>query len=459
MKRLFLIFLSIPSMAVSQLYIGFESGVPSGWKQSRDSAWTATALEPLCGNLSLWHSLDDSISGEDRISVPYDSLVLTDTIPTTWQFILRHAYLPSSSNKWAVFLLSDHDERQMSPAGMLESVVLGVNFTGSDDLLKLWATNEGKARVIAETSLNWQEKIGTGEALLRVRRGTGGTWTVELGGGPPGTCPEEAVWQPIGSGKDSTRQEPGYFGIYYRFSSKQDRKFWFDGLSVNGFFSRDTTPPGIAALSLPDEHTVRVRFSENLDLLTALEADRYLVLPGGWIADSVLPLSGNTLDLCYPHSFPRGEKQILRIRGVSDLKGNVSGTLEAEFTWYRAGPGDVIFNEVMFDPFPETDLPGYEYVELLSRSGFTLDTEGWILSAGDRQVLLPDFRIAPGTILLLCYPGAGNLYPEAEAVLEVMPSKTFLPNEGTLLSLLDQDSSLIDWMEYSPGMHGNEYFS
>ena len=158
MKRLTLIILLIPVLLQAQLYFDFESGIPANWKQSRDSAWGISEENPLSGRYSLWHRLDDSVSSADRISFPYDSLIL-DGETTSWEFILRHAYTPSSSNKWAVFLLSDRNEQQMIPGGEAGAIILGVNFTGSDDILKLWRTEKGHAEILAETSVNWQDEI------------------------------------------------------------------------------------------------------------------------------------------------------------------------------------------------------------------------------------------------------------------------------------------------------------
>jgi hypothetical protein len=459
MKRLFLIFLGFPSITFAQLCFDFESGMPADWKQSRVSAWITSGTDPLCGSYSLWHCLDDSIGGEDRISFAYDSLMLTDSATTTWQFALRHAYAPSSSNKWAVFLLSSQDEEQMRPGGKTEAVVLGVNFNGSDDLLKLWRTREGEAVVIAETDLDWQEEIGTGAVLLRIRREQGGKWTIELGRGSGTACSENTFWEAVGEGEDSASISPGYFGIYYRFSSRQDRKLWFDGLCIRGVFIPDTVPPCIKGFRLLDEHTIRVWFSENLAMPDALSGQRYVILPGERAADSVWPVDDNTLDLVYRNPFPMGSPQTLRIRDIADLKGNLSGTLEVEFTWYRAVPGDVVFNEIMYDPVPEIALPGYEYIELFNRSGFPLEMGGWTLHAGEKAMALPDFSFPPGDPLLLCYGGTGELYGEALHALDVLPSRTFLANEGTALALLDKDSVLIDWMEYSPLMHAGEYFA
>ena len=458
MKRLLLIFLAFPVIARAQLCFDFESGEVPQWEQSRDSAWTVSPADALGGNFSLWHFMDDSVSGEDRISFAYDSLVLSGSA-TTWQFTLRHAYSPSSSNKWAVFLVSESDQAHMMPGGGTGAIVLGVNFSGSDDRLKLWRTVNGKADVIAETSLNWQDEIGTAPAVLRVERTPGRDWSIYMGGTPGNESSSAPSWELIGQGNNPADISPGHFGIYYHFSSRQDRKFWFDDLCIEGCFIRDTIPPFIKAVELKDGHILRIVFSENLDSGNALSPISYSVLPGGIRPDSILAPSGGVVDLVFSHEFSSGVKQILRVEGVGDRKGNVSGILEEEFTWYRHGRGDIIFNEIMYDPFPEIGLPGYEYIELYNRSGYPADLGDWILQAGDRALVLPQLRFPPGHYLLICYRGMKNLYGDAFLSLDALNSRTFLSNEGSALLLSDPDSVLIDWIEYSPGMHGGEYYA
>jgi len=123
------------------------------------------------------------------------------------------------------------------------------------------------------------------------------------------------------------------------------------------------------------------------------------------------------------------------------------------------GKGEVIFNEIMYDPTPEIGLPGYEYIELYNRSSDTVWLGEWILQAGNRMLILTDYTLLPRTCLLLCYRDTDKLYMEAEHVVGILSSRTMLLNEGGVLLLYDPDSVLVDWMEYSPALHTGEYYA
>jgi hypothetical protein len=488
MKRTVLIFLLLPSFARAQLCFDFESGLLNAWKHSREAAWSVSQVGSLAGDFSLWHSRDDSLAGNDRISFAYDSLV-TQGFATRWQFALRHGYNPSSSNKWAVYLLSDEDQRAMMPGGAAKGIVLGVNFKGSDDMLKLWKTDAGLPEIIAETNLNWQERIGTGKALLRVDRELGGIWKIYLGKGTDGlstngqgvsaavqegsarageepcAAAETVTWEVAGKGTDTVRIDPGYFGIYYRFSPKQDMKFWFDDLIITGTFIKDTVPPSITHMEIRDAFSIRLVFSETVDQEAACIAGSYTVMPAGSRPDTVLMISGDAVELVFGDAFQSAVPHRLIVIGMPDRKGNLSGTLEREFTWYRAVNGDIIINEIMYDPVPEIGLPGYEYIELYNRSGFGIRLEGWHLRAGRNILEFPDLEYPPGTYLLLCYRGTADRYSgpdrvaRARQVCDLLENRTFLSNGGAGVMLLDPDSVLIDWMEYSNDYHSKEYYA
>ena len=123
------------------------------------------------------------------------------------------------------------------------------------------------------------------------------------------------------------------------------------------------------------------------------------------------------------------------------------------------GSGEVIFNEIMYDPTPELGLPAYEYIELYNRSDDTVWLGEWKLQAGERMLALTDYAFPPRKCLLICYRDMEKLYGEAEHVVGGLSSRTMLLNKGSVLLLYDPDFILVDWMEYCPAMHAGEYYA
>jgi hypothetical protein len=452
MKRLVVFFLCYPACLHGQWCINFEDGSLLHWNQGRDSAWQIQSDGSISGLNSLCHSLDDSVGNHDQIALPLDSLELEAPV-TSWKFRIRHGYYPSTANHWAVFLAADGNEHKMIPAGNINAYVLGVNFTGSDDTLRLWKMTGDQIGILASTSLNWQEDIGLGPAYLNVLRKENGIWQVLLEKDAAGN------WELIGEGLDTVVISPDYFGIYYRYSSKQDRKLWFDDLCISGLFMPDTLPPSIASGELVDQQTIKLTFTEPVIDSVCLVPGNFLLNPVGAVPDSVIMVTGKSCKLVFREPFPGKTPLTLIVYRLEDNNGNSADSLTVDFLFYVPGPNDIIFNEIMFDPSPAIGLPEFEYIELFNRSPYPADLGGWTLSTGNKLYLFPPVVIPGGDYLVLGYGGTADQFGSAHLFLELLSSRTSLPNDGTMLQLSDRDEILIDWMVYEPSMHDKDYYA
>lgn len=450
MKRLVLFFLHLPVFLHGQWCIDFEDGSLLHWIQGRDSSWQVLSEGTLSGLYSLRHVVDDSLANHDQIALPLDSLQLYAGL-TSWKFRIRHEYFPSSVNHWAVYLAADEHATEMFPAGNVNAYLLGVNLTGSDDTLKLWRQEHDRLVLLATTSLDWQEEIGIGQAYLEVVRYVAGEWEILL--------EREGIWEQIGGGFDTVLINPEYFGIYYGYSSRQDRKLCFDDLCISGQFKPDTLPPYILSLVILSENALRLRFSEPVMESGCMIPGNFLLNPVGVFPDSLIMVSGSTCMLVFPEPFPPDLPLSLIIFDPEDRKGNRTDSLKVDFLYHIHRPNDIVFNEIMYDPSPTFGLPEFEYIELYNRSLYTVDLGGWILGTGKNVFPIPHFELAGDEYLVLGSDDATGQFGPAVGFMGLLTSRTSLSNEGDVLSLMDGDSLLIDLVEYDPGMHENEYFA
>ena len=226
-KRLaHLLLFFIPIIGFSQVTYNFESGDLSGWTQVPDARWAASPSTPIDGSYSLKHTYDNTAAATDRLSV---TLPLWDISSgsVTWQVKVRHGYDPSSSNRWWVVLMSNQDATQMLPGGTYSGYAIGVNLTGSDDLLKLWRIDNGTPQVVIASTLNWQTQIGkTTAGAIAVERKTDGTFTLKAS--VSGSFSNLASY---GSAVDNNHTDFDYFGICYNYSANYDQLLWVDDIS------------------------------------------------------------------------------------------------------------------------------------------------------------------------------------------------------------------------------------
>src|SRR4030043_732398 len=444
------VLLIIPVICSGQVQFNFENHGIGDWTASRSSSWDTSSLAPISGMFSMKHIYDNPEGGHDQVSFCIDSLHMESGF-TEWQFMVRHGYDPSSSNNWAVYLTANADATRMFAGGYASGYAIGVNYNGSDDLLKLWKIYRGVGTPVINTSLNWQEEIGTNPAGIKVIRSPDGIWQIFV-------KHQDSIYLPAGEGTDQELTNIRDFGIYYKYSAKQDCKLWIDDILISGTFIRDTIPPVLLNINISGNRSVLLNFSESLDTgsgipITNFFAGQDLGYPG-----EVLIEKENLLRLIFNQDFPDGITCKLSIQGLKDLKGNLIRPSEYEFVYYSTGWFDIIINEIMADPTPPIGLPEFEYIELLNRTDHKVDLKDWTISCGNIVKIFPDISIDAGSFLLLIHEDGENEFSQFGECLPIFSSRTSLANSGANIELRNEEGRLISWTSYSNEWYENDYY-
>jgi hypothetical protein len=273
MKKLILIlYILLSYSCFSQVIFDFESGLLEGWAQNPPNRWGASSSQPLNGSYSLKHTFDSSIASTDVISreLPSWDIAKGDV---TWRVKVRHGFDPSSSNRWWIFLMSDSPEMGANPT--CSGYAVGVNLTGSDDMLKLWRIDGGTPQVVLATSISWQNDIGkNGIGAIEVTRDTDGKFTVKAS-----TNGSFSGLTSMGSVNDNRHSSFNFFGICYNYTASADQLLWVDDVTVgyDPLNPNDNTstienpmsqiPPGIipSTLNNPNAMADVLRFTINDD--------------------------------------------------------------------------------------------------------------------------------------------------------------------------------------------------
>ena len=236
MKKLILILILIlPFVLNAQVNDDFEDGNIDGWTESTATHWEASDVNPLNGTYSLHHAYDNSGDGTDQISTDMSSINI-NAGTVTWRFQVKHGYSPSGSNNWSCFLFSDADATEMYPSGTANGYAVGVNYSGADDIIRIWKITSGSGSEILNTSFNWQDNISTSTIVgFEITRTTAGEWTVYIDqdGGFDNLVQ-------IGSSATNTDHiTANHLGFYYEYTSSQDLKLWLDDVSCFGASGND----------------------------------------------------------------------------------------------------------------------------------------------------------------------------------------------------------------------------
>ena len=227
MKKVILLVLLMPDLAFGQIIENFESGNLNNWIQSAESHWKADTCESINGVYSLHHIFDSPSGNSDCIGLPLTNLHPDEGL-TRWSFKVRHGYDPSSSNSWAVYLMSDASPDSFANSSTLSGFAVGVNLTGYDDTLRLWKIRNGSVRALIACPVNWQTDIGiTDPSEIIVERTIDGGWNLSL-------YDSGDNLKGMAACIDNELFSSDWFVLNYRYTSTRDRLLWMDDLRIDG---------------------------------------------------------------------------------------------------------------------------------------------------------------------------------------------------------------------------------
>ena len=437
MKRLILFFSFLPGCLSAQVHYSFETGILGSWEQVPSNRWEVSSTEPISGHFSLHHNYDNSGIGCDYLLLRHDPVSMVDTL--TLSFRVRHGYPPSSANNWQVILLGDLSGALMASGQVSEGIVVGVNFEGSDDLIKIWQCTEGQCTELCSTHLNYQEKAGTKEAaFFSLKLYPGGElqlyYSVDSG-----LVEQLEIESCVLTGTPAGR----VLAVRYQYSPTQDRKLWLDDIIMEGSFIPDRKSPEVLGIEVPDSATVVVDMSEPVirPATSSFHLNEMLQ------PDSII-VKGSEIMLRFQPVIPNRHEQFIKISGLCDPDGNCLSDTTIGFIRNVTEWGDVVINEIMFDPAPPVYLPDCEYLELLNRSDWEIDLKGWQVCVDGLSYEIKEMQLAPGEFGLLLPSGCSGYRRRNHAA--IFTSEHALPNDGATVTLVTKQGGLIHVTRYEP---------
>ena len=226
----------------------------------------------------------------------------------------------------------------------------------------------------------------------------------------------------------------------------------------------DRTVPALFRAVALDANSLRLTFSEKLDSATAANPARYVLAAPGPAVVRALPIgpSFQQVELTLAAPLPPSRPLTLTVQTATDCAGNASGPLQsAQFALPEpAAPGDVVVNEILFNPRPGA----VDFVEIYNRSNKFISLQGWQLAnekpdgSADAQPLSPDpLVLAPGELLAFSTKSliVQTEYPTSHdpaRLLEVNALPTF-PDDAGIVLLLTGLGLEIDRFAYDKSLH------
>ena len=421
----------------------FENNSISGWKQTTD--WEVSVTEKISGALSLKHS-STATSGISSIFHPASSdLNFSDV---EWSFKLKNGnWDPSSSNRFWFYLSADTIRTDL-----INGWAVGVNISGSSDLLELWRIRKGKAdSLIVQTDLDWNAST---LATITAKRTVRGVWTLQY-------QKSGEAKSKLFSGSDPSISVFKNIGIYFNFTPTRAGQLWTDDISVVQLASELF----IQKLTLVNSNTLTLTFNKPIAPMSISSGNFSLTDENNQNIPiiHVIPTKGSDISVDVNFGKPSGIELSLSVSGISDISGKTMNPDTQSFSYsFSPEVGSILINEVLFNPFSG----GVDFVELVNASEQPIPVNRLMLATRDDALALKQVYpictekrvLKPGEFLVCTKDPAiiASQYitsnPASFCAMNSFPS--YSDDAGTVV-LLNDSLDVLDEFSYSAKMHSS----
>ncbi len=367
------------------------------------------------------------------------STIFTDSdilLDATWCLDVELLFNPSDNNYCNVYLSSSDTDFSSGFNGYY------LHIGSRDDNVSLFRQSRNESVRLIEGRHKLLD-FSQNKLRIKVRRDVEGNWQLFTD-----TTMRNQFFKE-GEAFDNRWLNGSYIGISCAYTKTRAQHFHFSGFSVSGFPYIDSIPPRIDSLYFSSQGIIKILFNEETD--TSHNNMPYLQINGEDIAASACRWTNQgELHIESPKALLRGDNS-LSIDSVKDLAGNMlSATVS--FFYYASLPMDIVINEIMANPSPYVDLPEYEYVELYNRTPWPLQMEGWKLTTGSREHVLPPCIFLPRSYLLLTYQPVDSLYENIQT-LPLFTSEFTLSNVDADVVLECPREQMVHAVSYTRSRH------
>jgi hypothetical protein len=217
----------------------------------------------------------------------------------------------------------------------------------------------------------------------------------------------------------------------------------------------DSQPPQIQRVETADGRTVRVVFNEAIDSLAAVQA-AYLLNNSVTISNILFRYAQpDEALLTLPQALAPGERATLQVRTLRDCAGNTlfHSPVIPFVVPQEAAPGDLIINEILFNPPPN----GVDFVEIYNKSDKFINLQNWVIAnATTNRIITTEMRIMPPQSYLALTPDLIKLKQQysrtIDSLVQVVSLPSYNDSDGSV-RLLTPQGALMDRLDYEERWH------
>ncbi len=363
-----------------------------------------------------------------------------------WSFFVRMSFAPSNNNFARIYLCADNSNL----GGSLNGYFIKIGENGSLDPVELYKQTGNQTNLLIRGVEGIAAKSNN---LLKIKvlRDLTGNWELfvdSLGG-------NNLIAQ--GTAFDNSHTTTNTFGLFCKYTSSNSNRFYFDDFYV-GPEQVDTIPPSLVSATLITLNTLRLTFSEPVNVSQALNVNNFSVnvLVGSPLSIQQVAGSTEVFDLTFVNNFMAGINYQLTVSNISDVVGNTLQSANIGFSYFQAGVKDVQISELLPDPSPALGLPEQEFVEIYNHTNSSINLNRWILGKASSETRLPNIDLAAGEYLILCPTSSVAAFQAFGRTVGLSPWPA-LTNSGETIFLNDSSRNFIDAVSYDLSFYRDNF--
>ncbi|TAH03899.1 MAG: lamin tail domain-containing protein [Sphingobacteriales bacterium] len=416
------------------------------------------------------------------------NLNTANTIATNakWNFFVKMAFDPSSSNQLRVYLTADNADFN-APLNGYYLLIGESGATDSYDLFKQTGTTSVKIiDGAAKTRTNINEVI----ANIEITRTSNGLWDLKTDNTGGTNYTSE------GTVTDNNFTTSAFFGVQCKYTATRSNLFYFDDFLVTTL-ANDVTPPTLSDLLVVNESKIQLTFNEALGVTEASNINNYKITPGN-ILPKTATVNGAIITLDYANPIITGNYS-LNIANIKDIKGNtITAPINKAFSLADVTPPtlntltlignnkiELVFNEALglteasnlnnYKIAPNNILPKtvtvngalvtLDYATAFSTGNFTLNITN-IKDATGNAILLPISKlftvsdITPPTLSNFILVGDNKIeltFNEAVGDTEASNINNYKITPGNILPKTATVNGAVVTLDYATGFNTGNY--
>jgi hypothetical protein len=370
--------------------------------------------------------------------------ILIDSVE--WNFLVKLAFNPSSTNYVRVYLVSDNADLEGSLNGYF--VQLGEAGIAPDSIDIFRQDGSALTNVFTGTSGCLSSSSGD-NVRIKITRDNAGNWNVYA------DCTGGTNYNLEGQFADNNFTTTACFGFYCRYSTvSRYNMFYFDDISIAAIsIIGDTVKPTVQTVNIISPTQLDVKFSEGVNTVTAESISNYNIdnSIGNPLNAQLDGVDNSLVHLTLSSPLASGTPYNITMQNVDDLAGNVMLPATLPMFYFTPAQGDIVINEIFADFSPQVNLPNGEFVELKNNKSFAVNLSGWTFSDATITVTLPNVSIPADSFIVLCATTLVDSFAARgfnNIIVAGLSSLPSLNNTSDSLTLKDNNGNVIDRVNY-----------